>query len=46
VKEFSEHEAKAFVRRVNYLYTELSTQYGRERAWEFILSFYKGAGSE
>lgn len=36
--------AETFSRSVFNLYSELSKKFGDARAWEFVLTFYKGAG--
>lgn len=37
--------ARSLTGSVLTLHSELSMRFGDERAWEFILAFYKGAGS-
>lgn len=36
--------AQAFTQTVWNLYTEMSRKFGDEKAWEFVLNFYEGAG--
>lgn len=46
MKEYTPYGAKVFTDSVWNLYSSLEDKFGSEMAWEFILTFYKGAGSE
>lgn len=46
MKEYTASGARLFSESVWNLYSELANKFGSEYAREFILAFYKGAGSE
>lgn len=46
VRQFSNTSAEAFSENVWNLYEAMAPKFGPEPAWEFVLSFYKGAGND
>lgn len=46
MKEYNYITAGYFAESVWNLFSELENKFGSDKAWEFVLAFYKGAGSE
>lgn len=46
MKSIPEYEAQTLAKNVHTVFFELEENFGSERAWEFVLAYFKGAGSD